>query len=130
MTMIDRRDFLVGALTVLAAGAGEFRLGMLQAATTGAAGSDARAINAFVSITPDNRVILYSPNAEMGQGSSTGHAQILAEELDADWARVTVELAPHGDAYKNPAFKRQATGGSTSIRAWYPELRRMGAAAR
>lgn len=130
MTMIDRRGFMVGALTVLAAGAGEFRLGSLRAAIAGDAGPDARVINAFVRITPDNRVTLYSPNAEMGQGSATGQAQILAEELDADWDNVTVELAPFGEAYKNPAFKRQATGGSTSIRAWYPELRRMGAVAR
>lgn len=128
MTMIDRRGFLFGALTVIAAGAGEFRLGFAQAAAKGGAkGAD---VTPFITITPDNRIVIHSPNAEMGQGAATGHAQILAEELDADWNLVSVDLAPLGEAYKNPAFKRQATGGSTSIRAWYPELRRMGAAAR
>ena len=53
----------------------------------------------------------------MGQGIMIGIAMILAEELDADWSRVKAEFAPADPAYYNPMFGRQATGGSTAVRA-------------
>jgi isoquinoline 1-oxidoreductase beta subunit len=60
----------------------------------------------------------------------TAIPMLLAEELDADWARVGVEQAPVDKAYANPMFGMQATGGSTTVRAHWEPLRKAGAAAR
>lgn len=86
--------------------------------------------NAWVRITPDNRVKVICASAEMGQGVLTAIPMMLAEELDADWKLVSVERAPIDKAYTNPAFGIQATGGSTTVRAHWEPLRRAGAAAR
>jgi len=87
--------------------------------------------NAFIRIDETGRTILMMPQVEMGQGVYTSIAMILAEELDADWAKVDVQHAPPDDKlYANPVFGLQATGGSTSIRAWWKPLRTAGASAR
>jgi isoquinoline 1-oxidoreductase subunit beta len=71
------------------------------------------------------------PQVEMGQGIYTGVAMVLAEELDADLKQVTLEHAPANEKlYANPAFGIQATGGSTSLRAFWKPLREAGASAR
>ncbi|PYN50009.1 MAG: aldehyde oxidase [Candidatus Rokuibacteriota bacterium] len=88
--------------------------------------------NAFVRIAPDNTVTIVGKHLEMGQGSYTGLAVILAEELDADWAQVKVEAAP-ADATRYNNLKlgpMQATGGSTSLANSWEQLRRAGATAR
>ena len=86
--------------------------------------------NAFLRITPDNRVTVVTGSVEMGQGVTTAIPMLLAEELDADWSKVSVEQAPVNQAYNNPAFGMQATGGSTTVRAHYEPMRKAGAAAR
>jgi isoquinoline 1-oxidoreductase subunit beta len=86
--------------------------------------------NAFLRITPDNRVTVVTGSVEMGQGVTTAIPMLLAEELDADWSKVSVEQAPADQAYNNPAFGMQATGGSTTVRAHYEPMRKAGAAAR
>jgi len=87
--------------------------------------------NAFIRIDETGRTVLMMPQVEMGQGVYTSIAMILAEELDADWAKVDVQHAPPNDKlYANPVFGLQATGGSTSIRAWWTPLRTAGATAR
>ncbi len=87
--------------------------------------------NAFVRIAEDGSVTVVSKHLEMGQGTYTGLATIVAEELDADWKRVRVEGAP-ADAtkYSNLAFGVQGTGGSSSIANSYEQLRKAGATAR
>lgn len=96
-----------------------------------AATADARfAPNAFLRITPDNRVTVVCGSAEMGQGVLTAIPMLVAEELDADWKLVSVEQAPSDTAYNNPMFGMQATGGSTTVRAFYLPMRQAGAAAR
>jgi isoquinoline 1-oxidoreductase subunit beta len=71
------------------------------------------------------------PQVEMGQGVYTSIATILAEELDADIAQVSLEHAPPNDKlYGNPVFGLQVTGNSNSIRAWWMALRKAGASAR
>ena len=63
----------------------------------------------------------------MGQGVYTSISMILAEELDADWAKVKTEHAPPDEAhYANPMLEMQATGNSNSIRAWWKPLRKAG----
>src|ERR1700675_4295536 len=87
--------------------------------------------NAFIRIDNAGSTTLVMPQVEMGQGIYTGVAMILAEELDADFAQVTLEHAPPNEKlYANPAFGIQATGGSTSVRVFWKPLREAGATAR
>src|SRR6202158_6313303 len=87
--------------------------------------------NAFIRIDNAGKTTLVMPQVEMGQGIYTAVAMILAEELDADFAKVTLEHAPANEKlYANPAFGIQATGGSTSLRAFWKPLRDAGATAR
>ena len=87
---------------------------------------------AFIRIGADDSVTVFAKHLEMGQGVYTGLATIVAEELDADWSKVSVEGAP-ADAkrYNNLAFgPMQGTGGSTSIANSFDQLRQAGATAR
>src|SRR3981081_858098 len=87
--------------------------------------------NAFIRIDPAGKTTLVMPQGKMGQGIVTGGAMILAEELDADFSSVVLEHAPANEKlYANPAFGIQATGGSTSLRAFWKPLREAGASAR
>ena len=83
-------------------------------------------------IGADDSVTVIAKHLEMGQGSYTGIATVLAEELDADWARVRVESAP-ADAkrYANLIFvTMQGTGGSSAMANSWQQLREAGATAR
>ncbi|SEK67660.1 isoquinoline 1-oxidoreductase, beta subunit [Roseateles sp. YR242] len=111
------------------------RFAMAQGQSQGQAAPDAPASNTFapnawLRITPDNRVTVLCGSAEMGQGVLTAIPMMLAEELDADWSLVSVEQAPVDQAYNNPMFGMQATGGSTTVRAHWTPVRQAGAAAR
>src|SRR5580704_12061588 len=87
--------------------------------------------NAFIRIDHSGKTTLVMPQVEMGQGTYTSISMILAEELDADFAHVTLEHAPPSDKlYGNPMIGIQATGNSNSIRAWWPHLRTAAAGAR
>lgn len=87
--------------------------------------------NAFIRIDETGRTTLIMPQVEMGQGVYTSIAMILAEELDADFSKVTLLHAPPNDRlYGNPTFGLQVTGNSNSIRAWWKPLRTAGASAR
>src|SRR3984885_1906092 len=87
--------------------------------------------NAFIRIDEAGHITLVMPQVEMGQGVYTSIPMILAEELDADFAQVTLEHAPPSDKlYGNPLFGIQATGNSNSVRAWWTPLRTAGASAR
>src|SRR6202022_2539912 len=87
--------------------------------------------NAFIRIDQAGHTTLVMPQVEMGQGVYTAIAMILAEELDADFAQVTLEQAPPNDKlYGNPTFGIQVTGNSNSIRAFWMPLRKAGASAR
>src|ERR1700675_459469 len=87
--------------------------------------------NAFIRIDHAGKTTLVMPQVEMGQGVYTAVAMILADELDADFAAVTLEHAPPNDKlYGNPTFGIQVTGNSNSIRSFWKPLRVAGAAAR
>jgi CO/xanthine dehydrogenase Mo-binding subunit len=81
--------------------------------------------NAWVHITPDNRITLVLEKSEMGQGIMTAVPMILAEELCVDWKKVVVEQAP-----TNPDIYNHGTGGSGSVAGCWLPMRRAGAAAR
>jgi isoquinoline 1-oxidoreductase beta subunit len=87
--------------------------------------------NAFIRIDETGKTTLVMPQVEMGQGIYTALAMILAEELDADYADVVLQHAPPDEKlYANPLFGIQATGGSTSVRAFWTPLRNAGATTR
>ena len=86
--------------------------------------------NAYIRVTPDDRVTLVVDKSEMGQGVMTALPMMLADEMDADWSSVQIEQAGAHDAYKNPLLGMQATGGSTSVRSSWMPLRHAGATAR
>jgi isoquinoline 1-oxidoreductase beta subunit len=82
--------------------------------------------NAYIHIGADDSVTFQITKAEMGQGTVTSLSQLLAEELDCDWAKVRTEFAP-----VNPAlYGNQGVFGSASIRTTWGPLRQAGAAAR
>jgi isoquinoline 1-oxidoreductase beta subunit len=79
---------------------------------------------AWVTILTDGTVSIMSPAAEMGQGSRTSLALIIAEELDADWSRVKVEMSPLDDkVYGNPRYGFMYTAGSASVPTYFKPLR-------
>jgi isoquinoline 1-oxidoreductase subunit beta len=87
--------------------------------------------NAFIRIDRSGQTALVMPQVEMGQGVYTAIPMILAEELDADFDKVTLEHAPPDDKlYANPIFGIQVTGNSNSIRSFWKPLRTAGATAR
>ncbi len=122
----SRRGFMAGSGAALVVGFTLPAMGGRALAATGTA----FAPNAWLRITPDNRVTVVCGSSEMGQGVLTAIPQLMAEELDADWAQVRVEQAPVSQAFNNPAFGMQATGGSTTVRGHWDVMRNAGATAR
>lgn len=101
------------------------------AAQAQSAADAALEFNAFVSITPDNRVKVMIKHLEMGQGVYTGLATCIADELDADWEQVVCEHAPADtEKYANLLMGQQGTGGSTAIANSFMQMRQAGAAAK
>ncbi|HEY0858309.1 MAG TPA: xanthine dehydrogenase family protein molybdopterin-binding subunit [Albitalea sp.] len=126
---LDRRDFLK-----LGAGSG-FALGLFTGASVSAQDAPAalkptQMPAAFVKIDPDGTVTVMVNRLDFGQGVVTGLPMLVAEEMDADWSRVRGELAPAADAYKDPGFGIQMTGGSGSIRNSWQQYRELGARTR
>src|ERR1700761_4809981 len=124
---ISRRSLMVGAAGMTFAVASGLRPD--QAAAAARTGDVA--LSPWVTIATDDTVAIMSPAAEMGQGSLTSLPLILAEELDADWAKVRVVVAPPNDAlYKNPGFGYLYTAGSNAVTSYFTELRQFGAQVR
>lgn len=131
---ISRRHFLQGSAG-LALGVYLspllMRGGRVQAEEVAASEGDDFSPNAFVRIGTDGAVVVVAKHLEMGQGTYTGLATLVAEELDADWRDVSVVGAPaDAERYKNLAFGMQGTGGSTAIANSYEQMRHAGATAR
>jgi isoquinoline 1-oxidoreductase beta subunit len=130
--LISRRDFVGAAVTV----SGGLVLGVnLRAQEEGTAGASPvaagpRAPSAFIQISEDDIITIVTPAVEMGQGGHTAMPMMVMEELGGNWQRLHVADADAAVVYNNPMFGMQATVGSFSVRGWYTELRRIGAAAR
>src|SRR5216683_2420938 len=133
---MTRREFMVGAagLTfgVLLPGCARIGTGESAGAMLAATSGNAPAFNPWVSIATDGSIFIQSPAVEMGQGSLTSLPLIIAEELDADWAKVRIVPAPPNDAlYGNPGFGGQMyTAGSNAVRSYFTPLRTFGAQVR
>jgi isoquinoline 1-oxidoreductase beta subunit len=87
-------------------------------------------INAWVALAPDGIVTVRVNASDLGQGAQTGIAQIVADEMDADWAKVRIEMAPVTDGYMVMDGDDYYTGGSSSIRAQWGMFAKAGATAR
>jgi isoquinoline 1-oxidoreductase subunit beta len=126
---LSRRDFLAAGA---AAGAGLTIAIQLGCAPGQPAGPVTTPFvpNAFLKVSTDGSVTVVCGFSEMGQGVLTAVPQLVAEELDVEWTAVRVEQAPAGEAYFNPAFGIQGTGGSTTVRASWTPMREAGARAR
>lgn len=124
----SRRSFLAGSALV----AGELVIGFgLGPAAEAAAATGELRPNAFLRLDSAGAIVLAVPYAEMGQGTLTAAAQLVAEELEVPLDRVRAELAPGDDVlYANPLLGGQITGGSASIRAGWTQMRGAAAAAR
>ena len=132
-SLATRREFLKGAgtVTTVALTIGFSWVGSARRAAAAGASPALFAPNAFLRIGPDGSVTIIAKHLEMGQGSYTGIATVLAEELDADWTTVRVESAPADvTRYANFAFKMQGTGGSSAMANSWTQLREAGAKGR
>jgi isoquinoline 1-oxidoreductase beta subunit len=128
---VSRRSFLkAGSGLILgfyvASGGGRFA----RALAADAPAKPPVAPNAFLHIAPDNTVTIQVNRLEFGQGVQTALPMLIAEELDADWSQVRSALAPAGEAYKDPNFGIQMTGGSTAVKHSWQQHREIGARAR
>ncbi len=126
---LNRRAFVIGTA---AAGAGlalGFNLPFGGAVARAADGSPE--VNAWVVIRPDDTVVIRIARSEMGQGSLTGLAQLVAEELECDWSKVTTEYpTPGQSAARGRPWGDFSTGGSRGIRGSHEYVRKGGATAR
>lgn len=126
---VDRRRFIIlaGAGLTIAATADTSAVAQVAGLGTGSEATP------FIRINPDNTVTVLAKHLEMGQGTWTGLASIVAEELDADWSQMRIEGAPAKvPTFGNLAFggSTQGTGGSTAIFNSWDQLRRAGATLR
>ena len=129
---ISRRKFIVGS----AAAGGGLALGfnlpfaVEPAAAQGTAGGNTE-VNAWVVVKPDDTCVIRVARSEMGQGTHTGLAQLVAEELECDWGKVVLEpVTPGQNLARKRVWRDMATGGSRGIRGSHDYVRQGGAAAR
>src|SRR5450432_4534344 len=127
---VSRRQFIVGSA---AAGGGlalglHVPFGLAQDSSAAAAPAE---INLWVAIRPDETCVVRIARAEMGQGTLTGLAQLVAEELECDWSKVTtVYPTPGQNVARKRVWGNFSTGGSRGIRESNEYVRKGGAAAR
>ena len=121
MSPLSRREFVTAGI---AAGAG-LVIGFYLPHKSSSGNVDSFSPNAYLRITPDNKVTIVVARSEMGQGVRTALPMILAEELEADWKQIAIEQAG-----ASTLFGDQTTGGSASIRTTWDPMRKAGAAAR
>ncbi len=118
---LSRRSFLESGLIV----GGGLVLGVSWAGAKAKAQGDVN-LHAWIRVASDGEVTITIEDVEMGQGVHTSLPMLIAEELDADWSRVRVEMA----SLDGPAQSRRSTSGSRSVREGWEPLRHAGAAAR
>ncbi len=131
-TEVSRRTFLISGAAAgggLALGLDVQGLGLARAlASPGAEGNE---IGAWVVIKPNDDVVIRIARTEMGQGTLTGLAQLVAEELECDWSKVKTEMPTPGENLaRNRIWGEMGTGGSRGIRGSQDYVRKGGAAAR
>jgi isoquinoline 1-oxidoreductase beta subunit len=129
-TKLSRRKFIVGSAAIAGGG---LALGLNMPFGVGAAQAQGAAteVNIWVAIKPDDTCVIRIARSEMGQGTLTGLSQLVAEELECDWNKVTTEgISPGRNLASKRAWGEMGTGGSRGIRTSQDYVRRGGAAAR
>ena len=131
-TKLSRRSFIVTTAAASGGLAIGFRLpagaGSAEAQSATAAGAE---INAWVVVKPDDTCVIRIARSEMGQGTRTGLAQLVAEELECDWKKVVTEsITPGQNLARERVWGEMGTGGSRGIRTSQDYVRRGGALAR
>jgi isoquinoline 1-oxidoreductase subunit beta len=130
MPRMNRRTFVVSA----AAAGGGLALGLdipFGGPNVIRAADGSPEVTAWVVIRPDDSIVIRIARSEMGQGTATGLAQLVAEELNCDWDKVTIEFpTPGQNLARNNVWGRQFTAGSRGIRESNDYVRKAGAAAR
>jgi isoquinoline 1-oxidoreductase subunit beta len=122
-----RRRFLVAS----GVGASGLALGFHVPSLAQSVGADTAEVNAWVVVQPDDTCLVRVARAEMGQGTHTGLAMLVSEELECDWARVKVQpITPGQNLARKRVWRNMATGGSRGIRESHDYVRQGGAAAR
>ncbi|WP_371346015.1 molybdopterin cofactor-binding domain-containing protein [Ancylobacter sp. IITR112] len=129
---VSRRNFIVGSAATLGGLSLGFHVPFLAYATAQEAGATLPPeINAWVVVKPDDTIVVRIARSEMGQGTLTGLAQLVVEELEGDWSKVTTEYPPPGENLRrNRVWGSYSTGGSRGIRDSHDYVRKGGAAAR
>ncbi len=127
---MTRRTFLKGTGLVVGVAAVSSGIGLFNVSTLLASNKKPIKFDALLDIAPDETVTIWTGQTELGQGTHTGLAMIVAEELEADWNRVQVKQALAGKDFYDPVYKMQMTAGSGSIRHNSPRYHQVGAAAR
>ena len=121
---LNRRGILIGAAMI----GGSLIVGPVEAL---AQSTPVGPFGQFIKIAADGSVTVVNKFLEMGQGNHVGVAALVCEEMDADWAKVSVEHAPaNNKLYANSLLGTQGTGGSSAIASSYTQMRTTGAAAR
>ena len=130
-TTLSRRSFIVGSAAIAGGG---LALGMnvpFPGEVLAQGAPAATEVNVWVAIKPDDTCVVRIARSEMGQGTLTGLAQLVAEELECDWNKVTTEgVTPARNLASKRAWGEMGTGGSRGIRTSQDYVRRGGAAAR
>ncbi|WP_439393782.1 molybdopterin cofactor-binding domain-containing protein [Bradyrhizobium sp. PMVTL-01] len=127
---INRRAFVIGTAAVGAGLAIGFDL-PFGGPTVVRAADGSPEVNAWVVVRPDDTVVIRIARSEMGQGSLTGLAQLVAEELECDWSKVTTEYPTPGQSVaRKRVWGDFSTGGSRGIRSSQDYVRKGGATAR
>jgi isoquinoline 1-oxidoreductase subunit beta len=132
---LSRRGFIVAALSVaggLAIGIAPAEALPIPARPWSPESADPHEFDAWLVIEPDDRIIIRYPRSEMGQGSFTALPMLVAEELEADWAKVTAEFASANRNLRQglPYGKDMSSVGSHSVRFSHQQMAQVGAAAR
>ncbi|MFL5227737.1 MAG: molybdopterin cofactor-binding domain-containing protein [Microvirga sp.] len=126
---VSRRKFLAGSTAATAGLSLGFHVPF--AGNAAAQGAMAPELNAWVVIRPDDTIVVRIARSEMGQGTLTGLAQLVVEELEGDWSKVTTEYpTPGQNLARNRVWQSYSTGGSRGIRESNEYVRKGGAAAR
>jgi isoquinoline 1-oxidoreductase beta subunit len=127
---VSRRSFIVGSAAVGGGLALGLRLPPFGPAVVRAADGSPE-INVWVVIKPDDTVVIRMARSEMGQGTITGLAQLVAEELECNWQKIVYEYPTPGESVKRKrAWGDFSTGGSRGIRTSHDYVRKGGASAR
>ncbi|GGF73799.1 aldehyde dehydrogenase [Azorhizobium oxalatiphilum] len=128
---LSRRRFVVGSAAAIGGLSLGFHLPFSSEALAQGAPAAAPEVNAWVVVKPDETVVIRVARSEMGQGTLTGLAQLVAEELECDWSRVTTEFpGPSENLKRSRVWGNFSTGGSRGIRESEQLVRQGGAAAR